>query len=652
MNRPRLTLERSYSLPEVRLRFRATEMAVLRNSGTEALLATAAFSNIGYYLVLFDGTGEVLKVVPNANVGWAMQSDGEGGLICGGHDLTHFDPASGEFELLAEKPVAPEELYGACVTDKYVVMGSSTPKGTVAVYDREARRIAKSFTPIHSHAFYTYDIIEAPDGKVLIFSSAPRAAISVLDQETLGLDAVIPEALSENRFATGPKMLDDETLFVRTETDAVLLSYPGFETVARIANPEGVGLGFKTCAHASSVAAWGANRPWLLDRKDNCWQAMTDAPAGDPHPECPETCVAMASLEDGALVGVTDSSSVFWRLEAESREPSRKTIELFGPTDGAPLVIGGGRAWGSSHAVQRFWSVDLESGEGRDLGQCSLGGQANSMLWDDDRERLLMGTYPECRIRAFDPAHPPAFPENPGVFSEIGNGLSRTTHQLLPIDNSLWTCANAAGQRLGGAVVRVDAESGEAEAFYNLVPNESPGEMVLGADGRTLCFGTTVHADCGMNIPVSPAAHIVAFDVKDKRLLAVHRPVEKAQVLSALSLDSNGRLLFLDGPRLTRGRALWAWDLAADRFERIGTAPDGLREILPSPDGAELWATALEGVGPLSLGDKCRIDFSRGHTLPGNDWDQKMCKHLQWDKEDPDVLWCICFTEILRFRAD
>jgi len=61
MNRPRLTLERSYSLPEVRLRFRATEMAVLRDSGSEALLATAAFSNIGYYLVLFDGTGEVSK---------------------------------------------------------------------------------------------------------------------------------------------------------------------------------------------------------------------------------------------------------------------------------------------------------------------------------------------------------------------------------------------------------------------------------------------------------------------------------------------------------------------------------------------------------------------------------------------------------------
>jgi len=511
---------------------------------------------------------------------------------------------------------------------------------------RKSKRSLRTTEEVHA-----YDTIELPDGKALICSSAPRAVISVLDLQDLSLEAFIPEALAENFRVTGPKTLDAETLLVMTNTGGVLLSYPGFDTIARIPNPQGVTFGLKTCAHAGSAVAWGANRPWILDPTRREWQPLTDEPVGDPHPGCPETCVAMASLEDGSLVGVTDSSCIFWRLQASSRETSGQTIELTGLTDGAPLAIGGGRAWGSSHAVQRFWSVDLQSGEGRDLGQCSLAGQACSMTWDREAGRLFMGNYPESRIRIFDPARPPAFPENPGIFAEFGSDFVRPSHQLLKVGESLWTCANATWPRLGGAVFRVDSTTGEVEIFRDLLPGESPGEMILGHDGHTLYFGTTVHADCGQNIPVSPAAHMAAFDSREGKLRSAHRPVDRAETLSALCLDAAGRVLFLDGPRLTRGRSLWAWDLFAGSFERIGSAPDGLREILTSPEGRELWATAFEGTGPLSLGTECRIDFSRGFRLAGNGWDQRMCKYLQWDPQDPGVLWCVCFAEVLRFRV-
>jgi hypothetical protein len=301
--------------------------------------------------------------------------------------------------------------------------------------------------------------------------------------------------MAVRRAADGEPLLATAA-FSNIESHLVLLRWPDFELVARIPEPDGVTFGLKTCAHAGSVVAWGANRPMRLDREHLAWEPMTDEPIAGPYPEHREICVAMASLDDGALV-------------------------------------------------------------------------------------------------------------------------------------------------------RVDLDTREVETFPDLVPDESPTRIVPGPDGRMFCVGMTVHADCQSNIPTSDGAHLVVFDSVDRTVLRCEQPVAGAEVLSVLCLDPTGRLLFLDGPTLTRGRSIWAWDLDADRFARIGSAPDGLREIVPAPDGSGLWATALEGMGSVTLGEQCEIDSARGHALPGNDGDQRMCKHLQWHDGE---LWCVCFDEVLRFR--
>lgn len=649
-NFQKLKLHRRYQLPEVRLRFRSTEMAVLRNSHGKEFLATAAFSNISHYLVLLSVDGEVIKIIPDANVGWAMKANKNGQLISGGNDLTIYDFDTGEFKILVNNPVAPEELWSVCVTEKLIIMGSSTPKGTVAVYDRLEKKILKNFSPVHSHAFYTYDIIDATDGRIIIMSSSPQAIISILDPKSLQMDSIIPPAIADNKRLTGGIMLDKSTFFSLTDTGAILFSYPGFELIARIPTPKHVTFGLKTCAFAGSVVAWGANRPWLLNQNKREWESLTDEPIGDSNPECFETCTALASLEDGSLVGLTDSSCTFWKLAKGSRIPFCKTIEANGLTDGAPLVIGGGYAYGSSHAMQRFWSINLESGVGRDLGQCSNGGQTNAMVWDEKRNLLFLSTYPECKIRTFDPSQSAVFPNNPGTFAAIGYGLSRTRHKMLKIENNLWTTIDHADNRLSGALVRIDTQTKEVEVFPNFVTGESPGDIVLSPDGRTLYMGTIVNEVYGENVPDPEGAHILAFDLKQKKIISCVRPVANAKALSALCFDSLDRLLFIDGPILTRDRTLWTFCPEKKEFERIGKAPDGLRELLLSPDKSEIWATAFGGIGPLELGDNCRINLERGYSLDRNHWDQKICKYLQWDKLEPDKLWCVQFTNLFCFK--
>ena len=645
-----LKLKQRLALPEIRLRFRSTELAVLRDAPDETLLATAAFGNIGSCLVLLSRDGDIVDVVRDANVGWVMKPDGRGCLICGGRDLACFDPESGAFETLARRPVAPEELWGACVTDRYIIVGSDTPKGTLAVYDRDQHRVVKEFSPVHEQGYRVCDIVEAPDGRIVIPSFTPEAVISVLDLDGMTLRHAIPPALTGSGPLSGTRMLDDATVFLMTGTGAVLLSYPDLDPIAQVPNPPDVRFGLKTCAHSGSVVGWGANRPWLLDREALTWDPMVDEAVGDTYPERTEACFNMVSLADGTLVGLTDSSCTFWRLEPGSRTAYRQTVDIAGPTDGAPLAIGDvagdPTAFGSSHAMERFWSVNLVTGAGRDLGRVTIGGQANGMYWHPEQKRLYTAGYPDRTVRVFDPREPPDFPNNPAVFAQIGAGVNRVSHQLLRIGNSLWTTAQLDRCALGGAIVRIDLETADTETIDSPIPHERPHQMVPAPDDRTLYFGTTIYGAHNARRPVSPAAHLFAFDSRERKLLQSLAPVPAAGTVEALCLLEDGRVLFLDGPLFAKGASLWTWDPERHAVERIGVAPTGLREVLASPDGV-LVATAFEGIGPLDLGDPCRIDCERGLALPGNEWDQKMCKHLQWHDGE---LRCVQYTDVLRFE--
>jgi WD40 repeat protein len=278
--------------------------------------------------------------------------------------------------------------------------------------------------------------------------------------------------------------------------------------------------------------------------------------------------------------------------------------------------------------VQRLWDVDLDTGRGHDLGPSGPGGgQINDMVWDPARRRVYMGSYTSCTVIEYDPARGGRFPDNPRVFAKIGNGQMRPL-QLLHDGAALWMTTSPHYGTLGGALSRIDLATGDVRVVRNLVPDQTPVRMLFAPGRRRIFLSMTIEGDCGSAIVKAPSAHLVVFDAAEMSVIRSFAPIPGALVLYLCEFDEDGRLLFMDGPRLGSGNTLWTWDTNTDEVTRVGAAPPGLWSVIPAPDGHGLWATGYEGIGPLIPGDPCRIQSVIDPAVAAAAFD-RVCKFPQ-----------------------
>ena len=72
------------------------------------------------------------------------------------------------------------------------------------------------------------------------------------------------------------------------------------------------------------------------------------------------------------------------------------------------------RLLGTAFITQRFWEVNLKTGEGEDCGRAAPGGGEVLQTWNLDG-KLYMAAYTGGELMEYDPAQPARFPENPRV---------------------------------------------------------------------------------------------------------------------------------------------------------------------------------------------------------------------------------------------
>jgi hypothetical protein len=627
-------VERRYSLPEVRLCIANTEMALLRGRGGESWLATSAYSNRQPRLVLIRPNGE-FKTLDSPHAGMVMQADEMGRLVFGVRDIAVLDPGTCEAEVLARDAAGGENFWGGCCTPRLIVAGASTPSGTLAVFDRERKEVAASFTPLHPEALYHYRAIPAPDGRVLIQSSLPTCVFTLLDQEALGIEQSRPAVFDGATNHHGCQFPAEDLLYAHSGNRAILFRYPGFEVVAEIPAPDGVtAWSRKTALLDGRVVAWGlgTDRLWVLDADRRAWEPLFDGPLLPTNPGCPLACDTFVALDDGTICGLT-RDCVFFRVEAGSRAPETRPLNITGSHNGAPLLLvhdeGVRRAYGSAHVLQRLWDVDLDTGEGRDVGQSGPGGgQVNDLFWDAARRKVYMGSYASCSLVEYDPAEPAGFPENPRILSRIGHGQMRPL-QLVHDGDVAWMISSPKYGTLGGALSRVQLDTGETTVVRDLVPAQTPTKMLTSPDGDTIYMSMTVEGDCGSSVVEAASAHLVAFDARNCSVIRSFAPFPAVPGLHLCAWMPEGPILFADGPRLTAGTVFWSWDPETDDVRRIGATPDGFWGVFPGPDGTSLWATAHAGVGPLVLGDPSRVDSVIDPALVENAFNG-VCKFPQF----------------------
>ncbi len=646
-----------HPVPELRLCVANTEMAVLRRPGEPTLLATAAYSNYEGQLVILDLEGSH-RTVKAPGAGLMIQADEDGRVLYGSRSIRRYDPFRDQDEVLVENVIPPGDgIWGGGHTRDWFVVGGSTPEGVLAIVSRKTNKVVKRMAPVHRNAFYTYRVIEAPDGYIVVQSSLPQCVLTRIHPETLELEQIQPECLKPFTNHHGGQFLSPDTFYLHAGPRAFLFSYPDFRLKTEIPAPEGEGVSAwsrKTALLDGQVLAWGlgTNKLYSLNHEKGQWSALTEKSVLPVDPKTPEGCDAFAVLEDGSVAGLTRGCD-FFRIRRGTGEATVRPLNITGLVNAQAMrVAGNGKArkiYGSSHVLQRFFEVDAESGEGRDCGDSGPGGgQINDMAWDAQRNKLYMASYTSCTLLEYDPLQKGCFPENPRVIAKVGHGQMRPLMILQAEEGRhVWMISSPSYGTLGGALSRIDPESGEVQVIRPLVPDHTPTWMALSKDGEKLLLTTTVEGDCGSQHPTQPSAALVVFDIKSMQVERIKIPFEGVERLMGLMTLSDGRILFQQGPLMAPGAVLCIWDPKnKDAIERIGEAPERLREVFPGPDGETLWATGGAGIGPLVLGDPSRIDsqLEEGFLKTAS---AGMAKFCQWSN---GVLWASLGTEVAGFE--
>ncbi len=134
--------------------------------------------------------------------------DGRLYIGCGNGDLQRYDPASDRIESLVTGELS-SITWGGCVTDRYVVW--TTDPGNACVYDWREGKVVKKFAPVDSlkpHAHYGHHVLEAPDGRVILFMDTPQLHLCILDPKDLSVHSAMPESVKGHQSALHATFFD------------------------------------------------------------------------------------------------------------------------------------------------------------------------------------------------------------------------------------------------------------------------------------------------------------------------------------------------------------------------------------------------------------------------------------------------------------
>ncbi len=213
------------------------------------------------------------------------------------------------------------------------------------------------------------------------------------------------------------------------------------------------------------------------------------------------------------------------------------------------------RLLGTPFITQRFWEVDLESGEGRDCGRAASGSGEVLQTWRIGG-RIYMASYTSAELSEYDPSMPAAFPENPRVVA----GHPRGMRPVAAADDGrhLWYASRSHYGQLGCTVTRYDTRTGETRYAVDPIPNLYINSMMLEAKATSLLCGTGIHADGFSAEPIAEHSEIVRLDartleVRDRLASPSHTAVirivgavEEAMYLCVLQDGAGGEMAILD----------------------------------------------------------------------------------------------------------
>ncbi len=599
---------RRYPIPESRLPFANTEIAQIDFQGQPHLVSSIWGGNAGGRLYFWnpDTGSRAMRPLPCGIPGAYMIKTGPDGRLylgCGNGDLIRYDPVLDWFETLVTGEFSLI-TWGGCVTDRYVIWAASP--GCVGVYDWREERLVKVFRPIdteHPTALYGHRAVETPDGKVLLGMNVPQARLVLLDLDTMEARSYTPASITGRSWTEDATFFDEHTLAIFTgpeDGEFQLLRYPDFTLIDRIPFPPGtIRLGGRACFVDGQFYAcsYPEGNLYRLDRDAWRWELLIEGWSDGDR-------AFMAPWQDRDLCAITTSGQAL-RYHPATGISERLDLEAIGPMSAHALCVipEAGVIVGAPFINQRFWVINLTTGEGQDCGRAAPGGgQINQIIWDPITRRALMSSYTTAAITAYDPTRPAKWPHNPCLVASAQEHMQMRPMALAHDGWHVWMATSPKYGHLGGALCRINPQTGEILVWRHLVPDQRVNALVLDPDRRLVYCSTDVMADCQSAPPTQTTGQLVAFDM-DALVIRRQQAIRpNAPVVRVHTLLPTGEVLAQES------NDLYAWEPLSGDLRPLGTAPASLHQVIRGPDDT-LWAAANNHIGRLSIeADTVRFD--------------------------------------------
>jgi len=313
----------------------------------------------------------------------------------------------------------------------------------------------------------------------------------------------------------------------------------------------------------------------------------------------PDAQVHGCNLTRSGKIVAVNVYGVFYRFDASSGALElSKTL----PTDAVSYVdclrrIGKDRLLGTTYITQRFWELDLKTGQGMDCGRAAPEWGEVAETWQI-AGKVYMAVYIGGELVEYDPNRPPRYPENPCVVAKPPRGQRPTA--AADDGRLIFYACTRPYPELGSVITRYDTKTGLAAFSEDPLPVQGVTGMAYLKRSNSLLCGTTMHADAKYGTPSTDRCYLArlsadtmkleqkAFAPKGTEAVAVVGPLGRGKWLCTFSGFDKVKWAAVDTHKIVELRPNDLEDLP-DGAQGIQTAGKSGLFVLRQSDRIELW---------------------------------------------------------------
>lgn len=605
-----------FSIPDTRLPFVNTEITQTRFQGGDALVTSIWGGTAGGAIFFWRPEQGYLgkRILPNEIPGAYMLKQGPDGnlyLGCGNGDLIRYRPENDTFDVLVTGELAGI-TWGGCITGQFAVWASNP--GWVGVYDWKHESLVRVFRPFDPDEPPTrcgHSVAEAPDGRILVGMNIPGSRFLRLDLERMEVKTFTPEYPGRLAHHYDIHFLNDWEFVSTSGTSLVHYEYPSFKLLHEVAVAEEtkrLRTAFCPATQSVLVNSFELNNLYEYSPETGELRLLEREWAGE--------CFGSHGIWQGdTFCGVTIGGEAH-HYSTRTGQTSSFPLDATGllPAHALCVVPEVNTILGAPFINQRFWSIDLESGLGKDRGRAAPGGgQINQIVWDPVTRRFILSSYTTCSLTAYDPSREGSWPENPVLLATAGDHGQMRPMDLVHDGQYLWMATSPNYGTLGGALCRVDPSSGNIDTWRHIVKDQKVNSLLVDPARDRIYFATEIFGDCASAPPLAETSRLVSFCRKTLEIL-------RSDVLEDRLPEVRVHGLLEDQSVLVEGRGqLWAWNPEDGRLTVLGEAPpEILATVSWEPESGMFMAAAGKILRLTRQGDLLALEMvleEEGHFL-------------------------------------